>query len=215
MLLKEGSRDWWFVAAVVVLSIGANLPESITHQFSFDRRILLLSLVAIVVVSLVKYLRLTLVIVTLALALGANLPPKLAQEFGVDPVIMFFSLFVLVLIPLANRLLKFIPTGLEAKHISKSSHGLKLLFTAAMKGDVPVVQRLVDVGVNVNGRTVSGLTPLMAAASRGYSDIVELLIHAGAEVNSKDNRGRTALLLAESLGFSRTVAFLKRAGGSV
>ena len=67
MLLKEGSRDWWFVAAVVLLSVGANLPESITHQFSFDRRILLICLVAIVVVSLVKYLRLTLVIVTLAL----------------------------------------------------------------------------------------------------------------------------------------------------
>ena len=215
MLLKEGSRDWWFVGAVVLLSIGANLPESITQRFSFDKRILLIFLAAIVVVSLVKYLRMALVVVTLALTLGANLPPKLAEEFGVDPAIMFFSLFVLILIPLANRLIKFIPTGYEAKHVSKSSHGLKLLFTASMKGDVPVVQRLVEVGVNVNGRTVSGLTPLMAAASRGYSDIVELLIHSGSEVNSKDNRGRTALLLAESLGYSRTVAFLKRAGGKV
>ena len=215
MLLKEGAKDWWFVAAVVLLSVGANLPDSITQQFAFDKRILTICLVAIVVISLVKYLRLALVIVTLVLALGANLPPKLAEEFGVDPAIMFFALFVLILIPLANRLIKLIPTGLEAKHVSKSGHGLKLLFTASMKGDVPVVQRLVDAGVNVNGRTVSGLTPLMAASSRGYADIVELLLAAGAEVNSKDNRGRTALLLSESLGFTRTAAFLKRAGGIV
>lgn len=215
MVLKESGRDWWLVAAISLLCIGANLPASVSNWFAFDRRLLILTLTAIVVISLVKYLRLTFVIVTIVLALGANLPSKLADVFRIDPAIMLFTLFVMVVVPLVNRLTKLLPTGFEAKYASKSSHGMKLLFKAVTIGEVSVVQRLVDAGVNVNGRTVSGFSPLMGAASHGYSDIVQLLLGANAEVNAKDNRGRTALFYSESRSYSRTTAFLKHAGGQV
>ena len=209
VVLKESPRDWGLVAIVVLLSIGANLPDAWTDWINFDRRYLLGGLIAVVAVALVKYLKFTLILVIVVLAAGANVPEDIAREFGIDPQISLLGLVAMIVISLSNRLLK-LPTGLEKSGRSKTAHGAAALFTAILKGRIAVVQSLLNQGVNVNVRTVSGKTPLMAAAYKGYSDIVQMLLDNGADVYSKDGRGDTAEKIAERGGYTRIVELLKK-----
>lgn len=209
VILKESPRDWGLVAVVVLLSIGANLPEEWTAWINFDRRFLLGGLIAVVAVALVRYLKFTLILVIVVLAAGANVPEDIAREFGIDPQISLLGLVAMIVISLSNRLLK-LPTGLEKSGRSKTAHGAAALFTAILKGRIAVVQSLLNQGVNVNVRTVSGKTPLMAAAYKGYSDIVQMLLDNGADVTSKDGRGDTAEKIAERGGYTRIVELLKK-----
>lgn len=212
VLLKESPRDWGLVAVVVLLSIGANLPDAWTDWISFDRRYLLGGLIAVVAVALVRYLKFTLILVIVVLAAGANVPEDIAREFGIDPQISLLGLVAMIVISLSNRLLK-LPSGLEKSGRSKTAHGAAALFTAILKGRIAVVQSLLNQGVNVNVRTVSGKTPLMAAAYKGYSDIVQMLLDNGADVSSKDGRGDTADKIAERGGYTRIVELMKKGGG--
>jgi hypothetical protein len=209
VILKESPRDWGLVAIVLLLSIGANLPEEWTAWINLDRRYLLGGLIAVVAVALVRYLKFTLILVIVVLAAGANVPADIAEEFGIDPQISLLGLVAMVVISLSNRLLK-LPTGLEKSGRSKTAHGAAALFTAILKGRIAVVQSLLNQGVNVNVRTVSGKTPLMAAAYKGYSDIVQMLLDNGADVVSKDGRGDTAEKIAERGGYTRIVELLKK-----
>lgn len=209
VILKESPRDWGLVAVVLLLSIGANLPEEWTSWINLDRRYLLGGLIAVVAVALVRYLKFTLILVIVVLAAGANVPADIAEEFGIDPQISLLGLVAMVVISLSNRLLK-LPTGLEKSGRSKTAHGAAALFTAILKGRIAVVQSLLNQGVNVNVRTVSGKTPLMAAAYKGYSDIVQMLLDNGADVTSKDGRGDTAEKIAERGGYTRIVELLKK-----
>ncbi len=207
-VLKESSRDRWLLGLVVLMSVVANLPDSMSDYIAIDKKWLVIGLLVIVAVSLVRYVRTGLILVTAVLVMGANLPAELAEYFNLDPAVMLYTLGIMIAIPLANRYFK-LPTGLEPKQVAKTAYGAKALFHAVLKGNVPVVQSLIDSGVNVNVRTVSGKTPLMASAFRGYTDIAQLLISAGADIHSMDREGNTALTVAQNHGFSRIVALLK------
>jgi uncharacterized protein len=211
VILKESPRDWGLVIVVVLLCIGANLPEQWTSFIDFDRRYLLFGLIAVIGVALVRYLKFTLILVIVALAAGANLPADIANEFGFDPQISMLGLVAMIVISLSNRVLK-LPTGLEKSGRSKTAHGAAALFTAILKGRIAVVQSLLGQGVNVNVRTISGKTPLMAAAYKGYSDIVQMLLENGADVNAKDGRGDSAVKIAVRGGYTRIVELLKKTG---
>jgi len=211
VILKESPRDWGLVIVVVLLSLGANLPEQWTSFINFDRRYLLFGLIAVIGVALVRYLKFTLILVIVALAAGANLPADIANEFNFDPQISMLGLVAMIVISLSNRVLK-LPTGLEKSGRSKTAHGAAALFTAILKGRIAVVQSLLSQGVNVNVRTISGKTPLMAAAYKGYSDIVQMLLENGADVNAKDGRGDSALKISVRGGYTRIVELLKKVG---
>lgn len=211
VILKESPRDWGLVIVVILLSIGANLPNEWTDWINFDRRYLLGGLIAVVAVALVRYLKFTLILVIVALAAGANVPGDIAKEFGFDPQISMLGLVAMIVISLSNRLLK-LPTGLEKSGRSKTAHGAAALFTAILKGRIAVVQSLLNQGVNVNVRTISGKTPLMAAAYKGYSDIIQMLLDNGADVNAKDGRNDTAVKISVRGGYTRITELLKKAG---
>lgn len=213
VILKEGPRDWALIGIVVVLAIAANLPDKYAAMLYIERIYLLGGLLGVVAISLVRYLRFTLLLVIVSLSIGANLPSDLAKEFGVDPQIMLFGLIAMVLVSLANKFLK-LPTGLDKTGRSKSAHGAAALFNAILKGRTAVVQTLMEQGVNVNVRTVSGKTPLMAAAYKGYGDIVTMLLTNGADVKIRDSKGDTALKIAARAGFSRVVDQLKKSGAT-
>jgi len=213
VLLKESRFDWLLIGLIGFLIIGANLPTDYAEVLNIDRKLFILALIGVIGVSLVRYLKFTLVIMIALLAVGANLPEDLAKEFGVDPQIMMLGLVAMVVISLANKFLK-LPTGLEKTGRTKTAHGAAALFNGILKGRTAVVQGLIDQGVNVNVRTVSGKTPLMAAAYKGYTDIVKILLDAGADVAAKDRSGDTAVRMAARGGFTRTVDLLRKAGAS-
>jgi hypothetical protein len=60
------------------------------------------------------------------------------------------------------------------------------LAEAARKGDVAVVKKLLDEGVDVNTKYRYGATALSYACDRGHLDVVKLLVDRGADVNVKD-----------------------------
>jgi len=213
VILKESPRDWGLVAVIGLLAIGANLPLAVTENLNIDRKYFIIGLIAVVGVSLIRYLKFTLILIVFFLAIGANLPEEIAKEFNIDKQYMLLGLVGMVVISLSNRVLK-LPTGLDTSGRSKSSHGAAALFNAILKGRIAVVQSLISQGVNVNIKTVSGKTPLMAAAYKGYSDIVQLLLDNAADVNLKDARGDTALKIATRAGFTRTVEILKNVGAT-
>ena len=209
LVLRQSKYDIILLVIVVMLSIAANLPD----EFAFvDRRVLLATLAIIVGVALVRYVRISLVLVTAVLVAGANLPEDLAQQFNIDPKIMLLTLVAMVCVAIFNHYVRKVPTGEEPQHMARSLHGAKALFNAVMKGNVQAVQQLIQSGVNVNVRTLTGKTPLMAAAFKGYGDIVQMLLSAGANANAQDAEGNTALSIAQFKGYSRIVAFLKMAG---
>ena len=209
IVLRQSKYDILLLVVVVLLTIAANLPEEIAFV---DRKVLLATLSIIVAISLVRYVRISLVLVTAVLVAGANLPKELAEQFGIDNNIMLLTLLAMVCVAVFNHYIKKVPTGTEPQHMARSLHGAKALFNAVMKGNVQAVQSLIQSGVNVNVRTLTGKTPLMAAAFKGYADIVQMLLSAGASANAKDSEGNTALSIAQFKGYSRIVAFLKMAG---
>jgi ankyrin repeat protein len=66
------------------------------------------------------------------------------------------------------------------------------LVEAIENGNVDVVKRLIEEGVNVN-LSRNGVTPLMLAASKGHAEIAEVVLQAGVNINAKDDDGWTAL----------------------
>lgn len=71
------------------------------------------------------------------------------------------------------------------------------LLDAAKIGDVFVVQKLLEQGIDVNARSDIGDTALMLGAFGGHTKAVKVLLAGGADVNAKSDAGTTALMYAE------------------
>ncbi|KAF9593368.1 hypothetical protein IFM89_022067 [Coptis chinensis] len=90
-----------------------------------------------------------------------------------------------------------------------------LALTAARRGDVKNLEKLLRKGVNVNHGDQYGLTALHAAAIKGYKDAVLLLTEAGMDLECHDKEGHTALHLAVEGGNLDTVELLVNEGANV
>ena len=204
------TRDIVLVGLVTLMSIGANLPESFLAQIGINSTYLLIGLVAVVAVSLVRYLKFTLVLVIAILAVGANLPSELAKEIGVDPQIMLFALFAMVATSFVNFIIK-LPKGVKPIAQVNSLHGARTLCHAASKGHASMVYSLISAGINPNYMDEQGQLPLVVAAAHGQALVVKLLLDNGADVHAKDKSGNTAVMAATQAGYSQTALLLKNA----
>ena len=78
------------------------------------------------------------------------------------------------------------------------------LMDLSKRGDVDGVQRAIDRGSNVNGRTVQGHSPLTLAAREGHLNVVNALILAGAELDLRAwTLGARAQVRSNRRDFSR------------
>ena len=94
----------------------------------------------------------------------------------------------------------------------KNYAGLTPLTIAAEKGNLPIIQLLVERGkANVNAKSSYGITPLIAAAAAGKSKAAIYLIGQGADVNVKDDLGKTPLLYASKFNEPQMVSLLAHA----
>ena len=71
-----------------------------------------------------------------------------------------------------------------------------VLCDAAREGNVQHLQRLLDVGIDVNRSDHNNTTPLHVAAEEGHLSTVEFLLKHGAKVNNVDRDGNTPLSVA-------------------
>ena len=87
------------------------------------------------------------------------------------------------------------------------------LMLAVEVGDLRLVQKLVQEGIDVNMTTnTTNATALLVAAMRGNLPVVQYLLHHGAEKNKTDNDGVSPLYMAALNGHFAVVKYLVEQG---
>ncbi|EDV29060.1 uncharacterized protein TRIADDRAFT_52568 [Trichoplax adhaerens] len=87
-----------------------------------------------------------------------------------------------------------------AQSVWVKERALMALFVASHRGHFRLVQKLIEINADVNGKTPSNRTPLHAAAVMGHDDCVQLLLENGAHLDIRDCNKMTPLILAEKYG---------------
>lgn len=193
---------------VSFMSFAANLPDSFLGNL-VDRKALLATLTAFLVVAMLHYLRALLIVSISILAIGANLPSELASTLGISQQALIVSLGFLVIISLLNYAFKLLPMGTEKPtppHLD-TDEARSIMFAAISKGDQATLRQLLAMNVDVNFY-LDGTTPIHLATEKGYSEIVQLLIGHGANFRLKDAAGRRPLEIALTRKFIQTTEIL-------
>jgi hypothetical protein len=204
MKLKFSKKELFILIAVSAMSLLANLPEGYGSNL-FNRKFMMATVVAVVVIAMFRYLQLLLLLIISILAIGANLPHELADELDVSPTIAIIALGALIGITLLNRLFHLIPTNRgeletpdeedeDLSELDAASARHRMLFAIA-RGDIGTVRKLLTNGTPPNF-SQNGTTPLHMATEKGYSNIVKLLIEHNADLLALNEAGMTPLDLA-------------------
>ncbi|WP_190811406.1 ankyrin repeat domain-containing protein [Flagellimonas sp. S3867] len=81
---------------------------------------------------------------------------------------------------------------------------------AILKGDVTTVKKLIELGEDVNKKSM-GMAPIHFAARYNKTEILELLIANGADVKKRCDKGYTAKKYAELSNATAALEILKSA----
>lgn len=81
---------------------------------------------------------------------------------------------------------------------------------AIMKGDLQTVQRMIELGEDVNQKSL-GMTPLHFAARYNKAEILEVLIANGADLKKRCDKGYTVKKYAELSAADDALKVLKSA----
>jgi hypothetical protein len=88
------------------------------------------------------------------------------------------------------------------------------IFQAAKNGNLGIVKKLLENGIDVNNRDKYRCTPLYWAAGRGHTEVVKLLLDKGADIDAMSDGG-TALLWASYMNHSEVVRLLLESGADI
>ena len=103
---------------------------------------------------------------------------------------------------------------LDSKHGAdpeiRNDNGQSPVAGAAFKGDLGVVQALIEHGADIEGAAADGRTALMMAAMFNRTEIVDYLLAKGADPRAQDAQGITALGAAKAMGAVDTIAQLEK-----
>jgi ankyrin repeat protein len=161
---------FFFFLAVVLLVVGANLPDQIATGLDISKVPLILALVALVGVSLINY-------VVKMLPTGLEPKPKesspeaiYAMFYGIDRNNVTYAAKVLSM--------NFDPN----MHNDK---GYTPLAYASMKGNPRMVELLLRSGANPTMQTKGGDTPTELALRFGHVQIADMLKHARQEMEQR------------------------------
>ncbi|KAK7290661.1 hypothetical protein RIF29_05239 [Crotalaria pallida] len=101
------------------------------------------------------------------------------------------------------------------KHIFDALRFGDDLCVAARKGEVRMIQKLIEGGAAINGRDQHGWTALHRASFKGRIDAVRALLEKGIDVDAKDEDGYTALHCAVESGHADVTEVLVKKGADV
>lgn len=93
--------------------------------------------------------------------------------------------------------------------------GLSGLLVAAESDQRPIVEALLDHGIDINGTEEDRRTALMIAAAKAHLDMIALLLKRRADTEAKDGRGLTVLLIESATGREELVNALLNGGADV
>jgi uncharacterized protein len=88
------------------------------------------------------------------------------------------------------------------------------LHAAALRGDVPGIERLVSTGVALNARDAHGRTPLHVAAFASQREAIRALAKAGADLGALENDRYDAVTIAAVADDEETLRVLLASGAS-
>ena len=209
MKLELKLNEMIMLAFVVLLSVAANLPDSIVGEY-INKDILLSVLAGVVIIALFRYLRWMLFLIVTVLALGANLQEQLASVVNVDPIVMIVTLIMLVLISLLNHIFKLLPTDAVAKR-TDSGQSRKAILEAIRTGNLGKLKQLLKMNVEVDFLQ-DGTSPAHIVAEQGNNEMMQALLDYGVNLNVINRDGLTPIELAMAFGFKHTVEMLKTSG---
>jgi len=102
------------------------------------------------------------------------------------------------------------------KHGAKSG-AEDSIHVAAGSGNVVLLKKHLDAGVDVSAKNKAGMTPLLYAATSGHKEIAEFLITKGADVNAivatGPKKGKTPLDAANGTNHPEVADLLRKHGG--
>lgn len=114
-------------------------------------------------------------------------------------------------------------TGLEANAIDKANEGVVIeniknlevssFCKAIMQGDIDTVKKLIDLGEDINQKSL-GMTPAIYAARYNKAEILQLLIDNGANLKIKSDKGYSVMKYAELSNATEALQVLETALGS-
>jgi len=161
---------FFFFLAVVLLIVGANLPDQIADGFGISKIPLVLGLVAMVGISLINYV---------VKMIPTGLEPKPREQSPEGVRAMFYAIERGNLV-YAQKLLSmnFDPNLVH-------ENGYTPLAYAAMKGSVQMVELFLPSGADPTARTRGGDTPVELALSMGHADAAAALRRARQEIEGR------------------------------
>ncbi|MBB5207979.1 ankyrin repeat domain-containing protein [Chiayiivirga flava] len=85
---------------------------------------------------------------------------------------------------------------------------------AALRGDAAAVERLLDLGLPIDGVDAKGCTALLRACGGGHADLVARLLERGADASHAANSGATCLSAALSMKHGAVLRLLLEHGAA-
>lgn len=146
------------------------------------------------------------------MALGANLPGRLGEELGIHQGILISTLAVLVLISFVNYARQNLIVR-QVKSSPRGEDGARALLESVERGNMSLIRRLLNMGVEIDMRDASGRTALTIAAEQGNNEVVRTLLQHGADHRVTDSDGRTPYEVAKDSGNTDTADLLIRVPG--
>ncbi|KAB7529464.1 ankyrin repeat domain-containing protein [Flagellimonas olearia] len=101
----------------------------------------------------------------------------------------------------------FMDSNLDATMITAQP---SIFCKAIMQGDVDTVRKMIQLGEDVNQKSL-GMTPIHFAARYNQTEILQLLIDNGANVKKRCDRGYSAKKYAEMANAKEALAILEDA----
>lgn len=91
---------------------------------------------------------------------------------------------------------------------TRSDNGKSALMIAAKLGDLDLVEQLLSLGADVNGKTATGGTPFMFASLGGFIDVVRRFSTMKIDLNAQGSNGWSAVTIAAAKGNERLLEYL-------
>lgn len=93
--------------------------------------------------------------------------------------------------------------------------GMSLIMSTSQHGYYSIVERLIELGANVNDKNDRGWTPLILASNSGHLNLIPLLVECGADINAVDNNGQCAAMYAVYRNNIDMVKLILKHGGDI